>query len=536
MKTYKSLIWGICCYGLFLVSASAQSTDNVLWNNVGKIRFDDPDSAILVLNNYYINFLEQKDTANAVRSLTYLATVYGNRAQYKGSYDQLWKALFLADKARLEKQKAYINRRIGRYYAFYKRRKEALYFLEQGLQINKLLVSKEIIDTAALTQDYSSTSLTYQELGEFEQAQIYLDSCFAYTNKGKGGKKIPFLEVEQAFIFCETERYQEAISLLERNIDWMEQRLPSYLVLLYSYLGDAYKGEGILDKSENFYKKSLKISEDYHSHLDFSILVREKLSDLYSIQGKHHEALEQLNIAKHLDELYFDSRSINNRPLLEIQDEFRLELENKKQLLKEQRLAQLEHENEVNFLQKIIVTILLVSILVSSLIYFYNLKKRHRAEKQLVKKERVLELQKNKELLEVKNKELTTFTLKLIEKDGFLNELKEKIEDKKEKISLQEIKQIIKKITINNAENWEEFEAKFVDVNKEFYENLHAHFPKLTRGDRKLCALLKLNLSSKEMARLMGISVESVHTMRYRLRKKLGLEKGDDLTDFMAKF
>ena len=117
-----------------------------------------------------------------------------------------------------------------------------------------------------------------------------------------------------------------------------------------------------------------------------------------------------------------------------------------------------------------------------------------------------------------------------------MNELKERIEDKGQKVSLQEVKKIIKKITINNTGNWEEFEAKFVDVNKGFYENLHMHFPKLTRGDRKLCALLKLNLSSKEIARLMGISVESVHTTRYRLRKKLGLEKGDDLTDFMAKF
>ena len=280
----------------------------------------------------------------------------------------------------------------------------------------------------------------------------------------------------------------------------------------------------------------MRISKDYHSHLDFSILVREKLSDLYTMQGRHQKALEQLKIAKQLDKLYFDSRSVNNRPLLEIQDEFRQELENKKQLLKEQRLAQLEYENEVNFLQKIIITILLVSILASSLIFFYNLKKRHRAEKQLVKKERALELQKNKELLEVKNKELTTFTLKMIEKDESLNELKDRIEDGKDKISLQEVKNIIRKITINNAGNWAEFEAKFVDVNKEFYENLNMHFPKLTRGDRKLCALLKLNLSSKEIARLMGISVESVHTTRYRLRKKLGLEKGDDLIDFMAKF
>ncbi|MEM9847231.1 MAG: hypothetical protein AAF847_05035 [Bacteroidota bacterium] len=514
----------------------AQATDAAFWNRLEKIRLVDTDSAAMVLSNYYDSFMLKKDTLSAINSLTRMASVYGTQAQYKNSYDQLWKALFLADEANLEKQKAYIIRRIGRYYAFYKRQAEALHFLNQALSLEKSLVVDGVNDTAALSQIYSPISLTYQEMGELEKAQIYLDSCFLYTSKGKGGKKIPFLEVEQAFILCKDGKYQAAITLLEKNVTWMEQRLPSYLVLIYSYLGDAYKGKEALATAEAYYKESLETSARYNSHLDFSVLVRESLSDLYAIQGRYAAAFEQLKIAKQLDKLYFDSRSINNRPLLEIQDEFREELEHKKQLLKEQRLAQLEHDNEVNLLQKIMVTILLLSILFSSVIYFYNLKKRHRAEKQMVKKERELELQKNKELLSVKNKELTTFTLKLIEKDEFLSELKEKIDGKNEDLSLQEVKRIIRKININSTENWEEFEAKFIDVNKAFYENLRSHFPNLTRGDRKLCALLKLNLSSKEMARLMGISVESVHTTRYRLRKKLGLEKGEDLNDFMAQF
>ncbi|MEN0046996.1 MAG: hypothetical protein AAF806_08070, partial [Bacteroidota bacterium] len=78
MKTYKSLIFGICCYGLLLASVGAQSTDDVFWDNLEKMRFDNPDSAIIVLNSYYNDFIDKKDTINAIKSLNRLATVYGN--------------------------------------------------------------------------------------------------------------------------------------------------------------------------------------------------------------------------------------------------------------------------------------------------------------------------------------------------------------------------------------------------------------------------------------------------------------------------
>ncbi|MEM9723306.1 MAG: hypothetical protein AAGA10_28815, partial [Bacteroidota bacterium] len=157
-------------------------------------------------------------------------------------------------------------------------------------------------------------------------------------------------------------------------------------------------------------------------------------------------------------------------------------------------------------------------------------------EKQLIQKKKELEIKQAEELLAVKNRELAASSLKLIEKDEFLAELKEKLSQRNGNIKPEEVRKIVRTISHSKAQNWEEFEARFISVNKEFYQKLNINFPKLSRGDQKLCALIKLNLSSKEMAKLLGISIESVHTSRYRLRKKLGLDRNVSLTEFVAKF
>ncbi|MEM6319565.1 MAG: tetratricopeptide repeat protein, partial [Bacteroidota bacterium] len=401
----------------------------------------------------------------------------------------------------------------------------------------------------SLSHSYSTFSNIYRELGAFQLAQIYLDSSFLYVQKEGVGKKLEYLELEQGFIYSQTDRYKEAIPLIEKHIPYFEKNLPAYRVLIYNYLGDAYLKDGNATKAEGCFHKALDVAERYHSHINFAILQHEKLSTLYFNQQNYVEAYEQLKKTQQLDRLLFDSRSENNRPLLEIQDEFHKEMENKRQYLKEQRLAQLEYENEVTFLQNTIISVLFGSSLIFGFLYFKYIRNKHRIEKIIIKNERELEIQKskvlkkqqdleiqkNRELLALKNKELATSALKLIEKDEFLLELKNRIVDKKEKVSLQEIKHLIKTATVNNTDNWTEFEARFIAVNVGFYDRLRARFPKLTQGDRKLCALIKLKFTSKEIARLMGLSVESVHTTRYRLRKKLGLKTGTDLTDFMDK-
>src|SRR5690606_10190657 len=81
--------------------------------------------------------------------------------------------------------------------------------------------------------------------------------------------------------------------------------------------------------------------------------------------------------------------------------------------------------------------------------------------------------------------------------------------------------------------DWEDFKKYFESVHNNFFTALKEQYPDLTPTDLKMCALIRLNLSMKEMATVLGISPESVKTSRYRLRKKLGLEHEENLLSFM---
>ena len=79
-------------------------------------------------------------------------------------------------------------------------------------------------------------------------------------------------------------------------------------------------------------------------------------------------------------------------------------------------------------------------------------------------------------------------------------------------------------------------ERNFNLVYDNYMKRLTARFPDLKMNDRKLCAYLRMGLSSKEMASLLNTSVRSIETARYRLRKKLGMEQGDNLAEFIQSF
>ena len=89
------------------------------------------------------------------------------------------------------------------------------------------------------------------------------------------------------------------------------------------------------------------------------------------------------------------------------------------------------------------------------------------------------------------------------------------------------------KYDINEDEEWDKFNFYFDQVHQQFVDNLKTRFPNLSKNDFKLCAFLRMNLSTKEIAPLLNISVRGVEISRYRLRKKLGLERQTNLNDFL---
>jgi len=505
------------------------------------LRERNPDHAIKILRTVYENSLAIPDTQIAIRSLILLAQLYGYKANYRESYDRLWTALLLADAAGKEQNKAAIYRALGRYYSFYSREENAIQYLQISLDIKKTLVAKGELDKGRLAMNYHGFVSTYRELNKPELSRIYLDSSFAFYSPESSIVSYDLLKFEEAVLHNADQEYEKAFSIFEEILPRFSEKNPSYQVLVYFYLGNAYRGLAKLQQSEDCYKKALAISEAYNSHIVFTPLVFQQLAALYASKGAHQKAYETQVKGEKLDNQFLDSRSASNRPLLEIQDEFRKSKELQAKMLQEQKLAQLEQEDKILLLQRTLLIGTLFFLMAFGVLYFRQVKSKHRSEKELLQKKRELEIQqqelevkKARELVEMKNKELAASVLKVIEKEAFIDTLKEKLKQGKGDLKRHEISQIIHAEASNSDKSWKQFKTRFIAVNESFYTNLNEKFPGLTQGDLKLCALVKLNFSSKEMAKLLDMSVESVHTTRSRLRKKLKLSRGTNLVEFIA--
>jgi AraC family chitin signaling transcriptional activator len=170
---------------------------------------------------------------------------------------------------------------------------------------------------------------------------------------------------------------------------------------------------------------------------------------------------------------------------------------------------------------------------------------RNQREKLLEKAQKELELQElessqkiiklnNEKLrndIDGKNRELATSTMSIIRKNEFLSSIKtELVSGGKE--SVNKVVKIIDK-NLNNSDDWKMFQEAFNNADKKFLDKIKTKHPELTPNDLRLCAYLRLNLSSKEIAPLLNISPRSVEVKRYRLRKKMNLPHDENLTSYI---
>jgi len=137
--------------------------------------------------------------------------------------------------------------------------------------------------------------------------------------------------------------------------------------------------------------------------------------------------------------------------------------------------------------------------------------------------------------VDIKNKELAVSTMSLIKKDELLSVIKEDLKKTSDEASSRSIKSVITTITKNISDDntWNVFKDAFDTADKDFLKKVKQAHSSLTPNDLRLCAYLRLNLSSKEIAPLLNISVRSVEIKRYRLRKKMDLSHETGLVEYI---
>ena len=184
--------------------------------------------------------------------------------------------------------------------------------------------------------------------------------------------------------------------------------------------------------------------------------------------------------------------------------------------------------------------ILLALLLFTFSFRYYNEKQESAFQKELLIKEKEILSLKNKNLesdINDSNTKLLSSTAQMVRKNEFLIEIKSDLKQEVDN-KTQQTRKLVNKIEreLESEDYWTSFKYYFDKVDSGFVSSIIAKFPDLTQNDIKLCSLIRINLSTKEIASIMNISVRGVEKSRYRLKKRLNLSSEQSLTKFIRTY
>jgi DNA-binding CsgD family transcriptional regulator len=309
-------------------------------------------------------------------------------------------------------------------------------------------------------------------------------------------------------------------------------------------LGDCYylvkdysKSIEVLNKALDFSRKS--------SNLPSQMKAANFLSLAYEKAGEYKQALENQRLFKQLYDSINSSEQIELAAKLELQ--YMFEKQQKENELKQQiELAKKQ--------RKILIFMIISGILLSSFVVLMLLNRNQKIKikrnellseslllesKNLLLEKQNLELEKGnlKQELDFRNKELATHVMYLLKKNEFISSVSEKLLNVKPLLNNKDTKwvQDLVREMKSNVDNtvWGEFEMRFQQVHDDFYARLMVHFPDLTPNEKKICAFLRLNMTTKDISSITFQSVKSIQVARTRLRKKMDMTRDENLISFL---
>lgn len=485
---------------------------------------EDPENKEMIL-------LQSKDTIALIDLYLEYSNEDKNNGQYTDAYEHLWNAMVLADAAQIDSKQSLIHDELGVLYSIYGQEEEAIKHKNIALAfVKKSLSNNDDLD-ARLGKAYFSLAVQYRKAMLFDQAMVYLDSCGMYgVQKYINSEENPYINTEKGTIYFLQNKLELAEKYLLKAKEDLENEKKHFTIIVYAALGDLYVVKQTPSKAIYYYEKSLFDMELYKSHTDFKADVLRKLAALYKDSNEVKVAYKYLESSTKIADSLFSIRSTNNSKMFEIKNKYQETIAEKDKEILSQELN-LAKKNKIQIQLVFVLCLIFVISVLFTLVFSHKAKvKRLQLEKQQVLVQEKHNKEKYELMAETKSKELTVSALQLIEKDKKIESLLSLIKEH----SPDDYGKVKQQINSENKDLWQSFNLRFTEVNVDFYKRLRLQHDSLTPTEEKHCALIKLKFDSKEMARLLNISVSSVHISRHRIRKKMGLERGDDLSNYIA--
>jgi len=505
-----------------------------------------PDSSLFILEEANQVIPEGKCAFNKIKLLTSRAELFTDIAKYPESLQDFFEAKKLLESIETLNQDStllhiYIKllSDIGVIFIHTGKYDEAAQYFQMGLDyLNQIGADpSDKFFKGEFFRFNLNFGANYARARDFDKAELYFTKAMQYLDDDKFLNTATLLN-NLSIIARENGNIDKAFDLTEQAIEiWKENNFPRGLVQSYNNLGNCYFDAGDTKNALHYYNMALDISIE-NGYGSSAIIALEQLAQVYSQLGQNKIAYERHREFKQMSDSLLNLEKVRLVTQLELQDKF-------DQRLNEAKLQQQKQEAEQNrreLIYSLIMAVTAMGLVILVLLYSLQRSKarRHRLEAEKSNLERItLEIDKNKleEELEFKNKELATNVMYMVRKNELITQISEKLIKsklafKKENQSI--IEEIIKELQSTTEEDvWTEFEIRFQQVHNDFYEKLNEKVPNLSANEKKLCAFLRLNMSTKEISAITYQSINSITVARSRLRKKLELESDENLISFL---
>lgn len=515
---------------LFYVANTFAQPINLLQNEIDKTdrfrteRFEMVQMRSEIATKYFEDasqyFLDQKDTVDYLFCIVHLSDVEKRKGNFNEAFDLLWNALPMAEEINVKKPLIEIYHMLGILYGIYGKNSIALSytFLAHNLALQNPVMLKEY--GTSIVSSYLDMAVRYLEMKRYESALSYLDSCYiVYENEDR----LFFVDAVYGQVYLELENYTKAQNYLRGVASYLENTGNGFQAAVYYYQAEINENIGLQNGAIACYQKSLTAIDSLQTHMKLKPQVLEKLSKAYFKNGQCEKAFLAMQQSKVFSDSLFNMQSEHNKVLFEIKDKYREEIIRKEDEISTQKIL-LESNRKARFRLLLFIGFILVVATISLLALRLRFRMRNMAIEQNANNE------KSKAVLEVKNKELTANALQIIEKEQEFKKLLETIKE----FDADKYNSLKTKNKKNTKKIWDDFHLRVTQTNDHFYTQLLKLHPTLTPTDLKHCALIKLNFDSKEMSHLLGISLNSVHMARSRIRKKINLKRDESLSNYLA--
>jgi tetratricopeptide (TPR) repeat protein len=380
---------------------------------------------------------------------------------------------------------------------------------------------------------YNNLGIIYKALSNDSLSEVYYLKAAEINTRTKKYLWLAINYVNIGSDLIESGNLEKGYSYITKSLDLAKNNnFPRVIPWIYNNLSQYYFTNREYSKSIDYAKLALKIARDQVNRI-------QERAALIHLKDSWFKKDDFLNAFKYSELINTVNDSINKYSKLKELDllemRYKFEEERKAQKLESELLKAKNSRKELRY----ILIILGAGIVILIFVFLYILQRNRNSRKSLKQKTTLLEKEKLSKDLEFKNKELTTNVMYLLKKNEFISTISDKLKntsfdsnDKNSNIIGRIISELDKSIS---DDNWEDFEVRFQEVHVGFYNHLSKEFPALTPNELRLCAFLRLNMTSKEITGITFQSADSLKTARYRLRKKLTLSREENLIAFLTK-